>query len=178
MKLIVRFVAAISVFCMAHQVNAADALDAIIANGKMSVGVAAGYKPYGFINEKGDMVGLTHDLIADLSQRLNKKAGKTIEIEKVPVTAQNRFQFLQQGRIDIIVSTVNTSPERKKLYDMIEPGFYASGVTVLAKKKNNVKSWADLKGKTLCTQQGASQWRRSTASVSSPTRPRRSRRRR
>ena len=101
------------------------------------------------------MLGLEHDLVADIAARLSAKLGKKIEVEKVVVTAQNRMQFLQQGRIDLMIATMNDTPERRKIIDIIEPNYYASGVNLLTRKSNAFKKWEDLKGKTVCTLQGA-----------------------
>jgi polar amino acid transport system substrate-binding protein len=62
---------------------------------------------------------------------------------------------LQQGKIDLIVATMNESPERRKQIDIIDPGYYASGATILARKREHIKSWSDLANKTVCAQQGA-----------------------
>jgi polar amino acid transport system substrate-binding protein len=138
----------------AHAADA-DALARIRDSGKFVVGVKVDYRPFGYRNEKGEMLGLEHDLVADIASRLSKKLGKKIEVEKVVVTAQNRMQFLQQGRIDFMIATMNDTPERRKIIDIIEPAYYASGVNLLTRKSNNVKAWTDLKGKTVCTLQGA-----------------------
>ena len=135
--------------------HAEDALDRIKQSGKLVVGVKVDYRPFGYRNEKGEMLGLEHDLVADIANRLSAKLGKKIEVEKVVVTAQNRMQFLQQGRIDVMIATMNDTPDRRKIIDIIEPSYYASGVNLLTRKSNNVKDWNDLKGKTVCTLQGA-----------------------
>ena len=42
-----------------------------------------------------------------------------------------------------------------KIVDIVEPDYYASGTNVMAKKSENLKSWADLKGKKVCLIQGS-----------------------
>ena len=65
------------------------------------------------------------------------------------------MQFLQQGKIDLMIATMSDTPERRKIVGIIDPIYYASGVTVLANKKAAIKTAADLKGKTVCALQGA-----------------------
>lgn len=144
-----------AVLAGAQGAHAEDALDRIKQTGKFVVGVKVDYRPFGYRNEKGEMLGLEHDLVADIADRLSTKLGRKVEVEKVVVTAQNRMQFLQQGRIDFMIATMNDTPERRKIIDVIDPDYYASGVNLLTRKSNNIKSWADLKGKTVCTLQGA-----------------------
>ncbi len=135
--------------------HADETLDKIKQTGKLVVGIKVDYRPFGFRNEKGEMLGLEHDLVADVAERLSARLGKKIEVEKVVVTAQNRMQFLQQGRIDFMIATMNDTPERRKIVNIIQPNYYASGVNLLTRKSNGVKKWEDLKGKTVCTLQGA-----------------------
>src|SRR5690606_19659035 len=99
--------------------------------------------------------GLEHDLVADIAAKLSERFGKQIEVEQVVVTAQNRMQFLEQGRIDFMIATMNDTPERRKIIDIIQPNYYASGVNLLTRKSNNLSAWEELEGKTVCALQGA-----------------------
>ena len=135
-KTLVLAVTALAVTVAAH---AEDALDRIKQSGKFAVGIKVDYRPFGYRNEKGEMLGLEHDLVADIASRLSAKLGKKIEVEKVVVTAQNRMQFLQQGRIDFMIATMNDTPERRKILDIIDPNYYASGVNLLTRKHKILK---------------------------------------
>jgi len=73
----------------------------------------------------------------------------------VPVVASNRIQFLQQGKIDLMIATMSDTPERRKTVDIVDPDYYASGTNVLAKKSEKLKSWDQLKGKKVCLIQGS-----------------------
>jgi len=65
------------------------------------------------------------------------------------------MQFLQQGKIDLMIATMNDKPDRRQLVGIIEPLYYASGVNVLANKKAGLKTWEQLKGQKICGIQGA-----------------------
>src|SRR4249920_941035 len=106
----------------------ADALDDIKKRGTLIVGVKADYKPYGFRDPSGAIVGIEPDLAADVAKRLG------VKLELVPVVSSNRMQFLQQGKIDMMIATMSDTPERRKIVDIIDPDYYASGTNVLAKK--------------------------------------------
>jgi polar amino acid transport system substrate-binding protein len=69
--------------------------------------------------------------------------------------SSNRMQFLQQGKIDLMIATMNDKPDRRQIVGIIEPSYYASGVNVLAPRKAGFKKWEDLKGKPVCAIQGA-----------------------
>src|SRR5204863_3530047 len=43
----------------------------------------------------------------------------------------------------------------REIIDIVDPDYYASGVTLLTIKANHVTKWEDLKGKWVCTLEGA-----------------------
>lgn len=127
----------------------ADTLETIKERGKLVAGIKNDYRPWGFIDSNGNIVGLEIDLVNDLADRLG------VEVELVPVVASNRMEFLQQGRIDIIVATMGDTPQRREAVGMIEPNYYAGGTNVLAPKSAGLAAWDDLRGKDVCAIQGA-----------------------
>jgi polar amino acid transport system substrate-binding protein len=132
-------------------VNAAgaDVLDDIKKKGVLVVGTKADYRPFGFLDPSGKIVGFEPDLAADVAKRLG------VKLELVPVVASNRIQFLQQGKIDMMIATMSDTPERRKIVDIIEPNYYGSGLNVFAPKSAGLKSWESLRGKKVCLIQGA-----------------------
>ncbi len=128
---------------------AQDTIAQIKQKGTIVVGVKNDYKPWGFLDPSGKIVGLEIDLVDDVAKKLGVKA------ELVPVTAANRMEFLQQGRIDMIVATMGDTEARRKVVGMIEPNYYAGATNVLAPKSANLKAWGDLKGRKVCAVQGA-----------------------
>ncbi len=127
----------------------ADAVDDIKARGTLLVGGKTDYKPFGYREPSGKIVGFS----VDLAQRVADKLGVKLEI--VPTTAANQLQFLEQGKVDIIIAAMNDTPERRKVVYIVEPGYYASGASVLAPKSANIHKWEDLKGLKVCAAQGA-----------------------
>jgi polar amino acid transport system substrate-binding protein len=127
----------------------ADVLANVKKKGVLVVGTKADYRPFGYLDPSGKIVGLEPDLAADVAKRLG------VKLELVPVVASNRIQFLQQGRIDLMIATTSDTPERRKTLDFVDPNYYGSGTNVLAPKSARLTSWADLKGKKVCLIQGA-----------------------
>ncbi len=133
----------------ATQANAAnDRFKKVLDRGKLVVGVKADYKPWGFRDSSGKLVGMEIDMAQDVADAL----GVTLEL--VPVQSSNRMQFLQQGKIDLMIATMSDKANRRKVVGIPQPNYYTSGTNVLA-KKGMVSSWADLKGKPVCGKQGA-----------------------
>ncbi|MDR3522875.1 MAG: transporter substrate-binding domain-containing protein [Acetobacteraceae bacterium] len=127
----------------------ADVLDDIKARGTLVVGVKADYKPFGFRDPSGAIIGLEPDLAADVAKRLG------VKLELVPVVSANRMEFLAQGKIDLMIATMSDKPERRKIVQAIEPLYYADFVNVLLPKGSPIKKWEDLAGKKLCGTTGA-----------------------
>src|SRR5689334_25248448 len=122
----------------------ADVLDDIKKRGTLIVGVKADYKPFGFRDPSGGIIGLEPDLAADVAKKLG------VKLELVPVVSANRMEFLQQGKIDLMIATMSDTPARRKIVQVIEPLYYADFVNVLLKKGSGLKNWEDLKGKKIC----------------------------
>src|SRR3546814_15635818 len=103
----------------------ADTIDDIKKRGKLIVGVKADYAPYGFLDSSGKIVGLEPDLAQDVADVLG------VELELVPVVSSNRMQFLEQGKIDLMIATMTDTAERRGVVDMIDPNHYSSGTNTL-----------------------------------------------
>lgn len=127
----------------------ADTLQNIKDAGKIVVGVKQDYKPWGYLTSDGELKGLEIDLARDVATRLG------VEAELVPVVASNRMEFLQQGRIDLIIATMGDNPQRREVVGMIEPNYYAGGTNVIAPKAADLNAWEDLRGKDVCALQGS-----------------------
>jgi polar amino acid transport system substrate-binding protein len=127
----------------------ADELQTIKSKGVLAVGVKADYPPFGYRAPSGDIIGIEPDLAADVAKRLG------VKLQLVPVVAANRMQFLEQGKIDLMIATMTDTPERAQVVDIIKPDYYASGYNLMLAKSITITSWDQLKGKPVCAIQGA-----------------------
>ena len=125
-----------------------DTWKKVMERGKIVVGVKADYKPWGFRDPSGDLVGMEVDMAQDVADALG------VELELVPVQSSNRMQFLQQGKIDLMIATMSDRSDRRKVVGIPEPNYYTSGTNLLA-KAGAVKTWEDLRDKPVCGKQGA-----------------------
>lgn len=127
----------------------ADALEDIQARGKLIVGTKADYKPYGYRDPSGAIIGIEPELAQDVADKLG------VELEIVPVVSSNRMQFLEQGKIDLMIATMTDREDRRKVVQIVDPNYYSSGTNILSWKKAGLKDWPDLSGKPICGIQGA-----------------------
>ncbi|MBM3569243.1 MAG: transporter substrate-binding domain-containing protein [Alphaproteobacteria bacterium] len=128
---------------------AQDTIAKIKQRGTIVVGVKNDYKPWGFLDPSGKIVGMEIELAEDVAKKLG------VKLEMIPVIAANRMEFLNQGRIDLVIATMGDTAERRKVVGMVEPNYYAGATNVLAPKSANLKKWEDLKGRKVCAVQGA-----------------------
>ena len=130
-------------------VAAADVLDKVKQRGTLVVGVKTDYKPFGFRDPSGAIIGIEPDLAAEVAKKLG------VKLELVSVLSANRMEFLQQGRIDLMIATMSDKPERRKVVQVIEPLYYSDAANILLAKSVTITKWEELKGKKLCGTTGA-----------------------
>jgi len=140
---------ALSAVALTTGTAVADVMDDIKAAGVLKVGVKADYKPYGHRDPSGAIVGLEPDLAKDVADKLG------VKVEYIPVVSSNRMQFLEQGKVDLMIATMTDKEDRRKVVGIVDPNYYSSGTNILASKKAALKEWTDLKGKPVCGIQGA-----------------------
>lgn len=148
-KLVSSLLAAVCVLGATWAEAQSAVLDRIKSAGVLRVGVKTDYRPFGYLDPAGKVVGMEPDLAADLAKRLN------VKLELVPVQTANRIEFLQQGRIDAMIATMSVNDQRRKVVGVIEPFYYAGGTSLLVRKSANIKRWEAARDKEICGTQGA-----------------------
>jgi len=90
-------------------------LDEIKKSGKIKIGVFSDKSPFGFVNENGEYEG--YDIY--LANRLATDLG--VKVEFVSTEAANRVEYLQTGKVDIILANFTVTEERAKSVDFCLP---------------------------------------------------------
>lgn len=86
----------------------ADQLQDILSAGKIRVGVIADVAPFGYLDANQKPAGLD----IDVANMIGKDLG--VQVELVPMTAQNRIPYLATNKVDILVALLSLTPERAK----------------------------------------------------------------
>ena len=137
---------AVAMFGLSHVANA-DALDDIKKSGKIRIAIDLGVPPYGMTDAQMKPTGLD----VEAAEMLAKDWG--LQFEHVPTTGASRIPSLQTGKADLVISSLSFTPDRAKVIDFSLA--YTVLRTVIAAPKNvNVKSLAELDGKTVGTVRG------------------------
>ncbi|WP_263262366.1 transporter substrate-binding domain-containing protein [Pseudomonas sp. RIT-PI-S] len=135
----------------AAQACADATLDRAQARAELRVGVMLSGGPFGALDPATQQpVGFNVDLAEELGRQLKLK------VELVPVLPANRVQFLQQGKVDLLIANMEWNTERDTLLGHVPTPFYKVGGTAALPPGSAVKAWADLAGKPVCTSQGSS----------------------
>lgn len=123
--------------------TANDALDKILQRDKLIVGVKYDSKPFGFINEKKELVGFDIDLAKYIA---NSILGDESKIEFREVTPSTRISAVNSGQVDMIIATMTITDQRKQVVDFSIP-YYVAGQAILVPQNSDIKSISDLNGK-------------------------------
>jgi polar amino acid transport system substrate-binding protein len=127
---------------------AQNALDDVMKNKKINIAVLTDTPPYGYVGADLKSQGLD----VDMANYIGAKLGVAVEL--VPTTSANRIPYLQTRKADIVIATLGKNAEREKVIDFTSaysPFFQA----VFAAKSMNIKSFADLTGKSVGVTRGA-----------------------
>jgi len=150
-RLVPLFVGAIAALGASFAVQADATLDKIEQRHRLVVGVLLSGGPFGSIDPSNQKPkGLNVDMAEDLGRRLGA------EVELVPVLPANRVQFLQQGKVDLLIANMEWTAERGQQLGFVPTPFYRVGGTAAVLKDSKITRWEDLKGQSVCTSQGSS----------------------
>ncbi|MBR3182251.1 MAG: transporter substrate-binding domain-containing protein [Eggerthellaceae bacterium] len=90
-------------------------LDDIKASGKIVIGVFSDKHPFGYVDEGGEYAG--YDV--ELANRLAEDLG--VEVEFVSTEAANRVEYLETGKVDVILANFTVTEERAQKVDFCDP---------------------------------------------------------
>jgi glutamate/aspartate transport system substrate-binding protein len=132
----------------------AGTLKKIRESGAITLGHRENSIPFSYLDPKQQPIGYSMDLCAAIVEEVKKELSlATLTVKLAPVTPQTRIQLMANGTIDLECgSTTNTLTRQKQV--AFAPPTFITGTRLLAKKSARVKSYRDLKGKTVVVTQG------------------------
>jgi len=120
--------------------------------GELVVGVKYDAPPFGYLNPATNQVeGFDADLGRELVRAL---FGNTSQVRFVEAISRNRIPFLQDDRVDVVLSTLTITDERKQEIDFSEP-YYLAGQSILVPEGSPVHGVNDLNGRAVASLQGS-----------------------
>jgi glutamate transport system substrate-binding protein len=133
----------------AKQFPADTLMGKIQQRGEIKIGVKFDVPPFGFKNpQSGEVEGFDVDMGKIVAEELG------VEPRFVEAISDNRIPFLQQGEVDLILSTMTINQERDTEIEFSEPYYIARG-RILVPGDSDIKGIEDLAGKRVCTALGS-----------------------
>ena len=108
-------------------------LDEIKSAGTINIGVFSDKHPFGYVDENGEYQG--YDIY--FGNRLAEDLG--VKINYVSTEAANRVEYLETGKVDIILANFTVTPERAEAVDFALP-YMNVGLGVISSDKDPVTS--------------------------------------
>ncbi len=90
-------------------------LDEIKSSGKVNIGVFSDKNPFGYVDENGEYQG--YDVY--FARRIGQDLG--VEVNFVSTEAANRVEYLETGKVDIVLANFTVTDERAEKVDFALP---------------------------------------------------------
>ena len=113
----------------------------------LRVGVSADYPPFEF-KEGETFKGFDIELIQQIARGVGK------EVVFVDTSFATLFPMLNTGRIDVAISCITATEERKKNFDFSVP-YYFDTIVMLVRRNSGYTSVGDMEGKKIGVQLGS-----------------------
>ncbi len=126
----------------------ADKFADIKSSGVLKAGVKYDFKPFGFVNESGKVVGFDIDLLKYIAKDLG------VKVKFQQVTSKTRIPLVSGGQIDIAAASMTHKVQRDDTIDFTISYFF-DGQSILTKSNSKATSVKDFSGKKVGAIQGA-----------------------
>jgi glutamate/aspartate transport system substrate-binding protein len=129
-------------------------LDKVKQSGAITLAYRESSIPFSYLDDKAQPVGFGHEICLKIVDEVKKATGRSdLKVNLQAVTSANRIPLLQNGTIDIECgSTTNNSTRGKQVQFAIN--YFYTGTKFLVKTGTTVKTIDDLKGKTVVSTTG------------------------
>jgi len=123
-------------------------------SGTITIGHRETSVPFSYLDEKQQPIGYSMDLCAAIVEEVKKElALPTLTVKYNPVTSQTRIPLMSNGTVDIECGSTTNNLTRQKQVSFA-PVTFVTGTKLLVKKSAKIKSYKDLKNKTVVVTQG------------------------
>lgn len=113
--------------------NGYRSLDEIKKSGTINIGVFSDKNPFGYVDENGEYQG--YDVY--FANRIGEDLG--VKVNFVSTEAANRIEYLQTGKVDIILANFTVTEERKEEVDFALP-YMNVALGVVSRQDNEITS--------------------------------------
>ncbi len=111
-------------------------------------GVKQDFKPFGFVQDDGSLVGFDIDIIQAMADIWN------VDVELVPVTSANRIDKLMAGEVDIVAASMTHTRPRDADIDYSQT-YFLDGQSLLVAKDSGIEDLAGSAGRNVAAVEGS-----------------------
>jgi len=126
-----------------------DRLADIKEAGKIVIAMEGQWAPWTYHDESGALVGFDTEVGKAIAEKLG------VEAEFIEGEWDGLFVGLDSGKYDLIINGVEINEERSEKYDFTTPYAYDKTVLIVTKDNTDIKTFADLNGKTTSNSLGS-----------------------
>jgi ABC-type amino acid transport substrate-binding protein len=148
-----RAIAIAAFLVLTAQSLAAATLERVRETRVFRIGYRADAKPHSFRTEQGQPAGYVVDLCREVASAVGQSLGNVqgnvqgnIQVSYVLVPADQRFEAVRDGRVDILCDPSSVTLARRELVDFSLPTFL-DGASILSRSSRPVERYEDLDGK-------------------------------
>lgn len=127
-----------------------SAIETINNRGKVKIGVFSDKPPFGYVDENGANQGFDVYIAKRFAKDL---LGDENAVEYVLVEAANRVEYLESGKVDIILANFTVTEERKEKVDFANP-YMKVALGIVSKDDALITDVSQLQGKKLIVNKG------------------------
>ena len=136
---------------------AAD-LDGTLKKIKETKTITLGYRessiPLSYLDGKQQPVGYSMDVCMEIVDAVKDELNiPDLQVKLNPITSQTRIPLMMNGTVDLDCGSTTNTKTRQKQVSFLYTHF-VTGIKLLVKKKEEISSYRDLKGKTVVAVNG------------------------
>src|SRR5215472_14022106 len=153
------FLCAAAPVALAQEAAGVEQLTGTLKKVKASRTIALGYRdasvPFSYLSAKREPIGYSMDICMEIVEDIRGELGDdTIQVKYVAVNPQTRIPLVMNGTVDLECGQTTNNAERRKQV-AFSPIIFVSGTKLLVRRASDLKSYRDLKGRTIVATEGS-----------------------
>jgi glutamate/aspartate transport system substrate-binding protein len=138
----------------AHAQELTGTLKKIKDAGSVTLGYRESSFPFSYLNAAKRPIGYSIDLCLEIVEEVKDALGvENLDVKYVAVNPENRIDMVASGKVDLECGSTTNNLERQKRV-AFSPVIFVSGTKLLVRRPVAIRSYLDLKGKTVAVTAG------------------------
>jgi glutamate/aspartate transport system substrate-binding protein len=138
----------------AHAQELTGTLKKIKDAGSVTLGYRESSLPFSYLNAAKRPIGYSIDLCLEIVEEVKDTLGiEDLDVKYVAVNPENRIDMVASGKVDLECGSTTNNLERQKRV-AFSPVIFVSGTKLLVRRPVTIRSYLDLKGKTVAVTAG------------------------